>query len=42
MDSLVILIGVVLALIFLDAAAVAFGVDTRDGFAEDSDSNGLK
>ena len=41
MDSLVILIGVVLALIILDAAAAAFGVDTRDGFAEDCDSNGL-
>ena len=40
-DSLVILIGVVLALIILDAAAAAFGVDTRDGFAEDCDSNGL-
>ena len=35
------LFGLVVALIILDAAAAAFGVDTRDGFAEDCDSNGL-
>ena len=42
MDRLVILIGVVVALILFDAAAAAFGVDSRDGFGDDHGSTGLR
>ena len=42
METLPILIGALLALILFDAVAVAFGVDSRDGFTDDRDSTGIR
>jgi len=42
MDTIPFLITALIALIVLDAAALAFGADSRDGFADDRDPAGLR
>jgi len=41
MDALLLLLIGILALIALDIAAIAFGVDSRDGFTDDRPPRGL-